>query len=463
MKKNMTAVLLLVCLGAMLLASCGKPTETPTTGMPDHETIKELETAEEQKDALAELKDYISENGAELGVAYLGYNDGTFEEIMDYLGELGLYEECPFVEAMSSDDYFVNRSNELYLVVPAGKTETVRVYEAELNGETYELEKGELLGKSVDGRPFLVACNISETMPNVILETANLEYSPCLSGEDGRLVLADGIYDFSPYADIKEYFGLDNDAYTADGADPIFCGNWFCEVQDGDGELVAMTLDLYVDENAVYAYGIGNNELVEWFGGEWSFDAEKDMILLDMYGGTPEDDEATEELWINPYELKCGFKWDMDYRDDGTYLILTHIEGDSVFPGKSGATFEFTEAYGSAEEDYTYLIGSWGVIAEKSETYLELFDDGSAHYYITKDGVTETDIYGSWHAEAMTLYLSLTVDFDDEMEKPDFMGAYEIMYDGEFLTLSALGDDAFSLTDFMTENGYDSFILCGVG
>ena len=94
----------------------------------------------------------------------------------------------------------------MYLVVPADKTERIRVYCAIPNEETYELEKGELLGESSEGKPFLLLCNVSEIIPNVILETANLNYSPCLSGEDGELVENDAFYDFSPYGRIKEFF-----------------------------------------------------------------------------------------------------------------------------------------------------------------------------------------------------------------------------------------------------------------
>ena len=113
------------------------------------------------------------------------------------------------------------------------------------------------------------------------------------------------------------------------------------------------------------------------------------------------------------------------------------------------------------EDDYTYLIGSWGIISEKSETYLELFPDGSAHYYVIRDGATEIDLYGSWYAEALTLYINL--GWDDSTEDFALFGAYGIMYDGELLTLSILDDFASPLTAFMADNGYDSFILCGVG
>ena len=454
----------------MLFVSCTQENDKPdvknnndvteTDDSQGDKTTSKPDKSEKEDELLTELRKQISDSGAKLGVAYLGYFVETFDDTKDYFKYLGLYEDYPFVEEMELGDLIVNENNEMYLVVPADNKETVKVYDGVLNEETYELEKGELLGEAANGKPFLLLCNVSEIIPNVIISTDTFEYSPCLSGEDGELVENQDIYDFSPYEKIKQYYDIQNG--LADGADPIFCGSWFGESENGDYELMAMNLELYVDGTATYVYGIGNSEPTEWFIGEWSFDAERDMIILDMYGGPPNDYVDSDELFIDPYELKCGFKWDMDYRDDGTYLILTHEEGDPILWGKNGATFEFAEASEpEEEEDYSYLIGSWGIISEKSEIYLELFPDGSAHYYVTRDGVTENDLRGSWHAEALTLYLNF--GWDDSEEAFALSGAYGIMYDGELLTLSILDDFAEPLTAFMAENGYDSFILCGVG
>jgi hypothetical protein len=463
--KKIISLLLVFTLCAMLFVSCTQENDKPdvknnndvteTDDSQGNKTTSKPDKSEKEDELLTELRKQISDSGAKLGVAYLGYFVETFDDTKDYFKYLGLYEDYPFVEEMELGDLIVNENNEMYLIVPADNKETVKVYDGVLNEETYELEKGEILGESANGKPFLLLCNVSEIIPNVIISTGTLEYSPCLSGEDGELVENQDIYDFSPYEKIKEYYDIQNG--LADGADPIFCGSWFGESENGDYELMAMNLELYVDGTATYVYGVGNSEPTEWFMGEWSFDPDRDMILLDMYGGPPNDYEDSDELFIDPYELKCGFKWDMDYRDDGTYLILTHEEGDPILWGKNGATFEFAEASEpEEEEDYSYLIGSWGIISEKSETYLELFPDGSAHYYVTRDDVTEKDLRGSWHAEALTLYLTLG-------ENEALMGAYGIMYDGELLTLSILDDFAEPLTAFMAENGYDSFILCGVG
>lgn len=59
----------------------------------------------------------------------------------------------------------------------------------------------------------------TEIVPNVIISTDSFDYRPCLSGTDSTLVTEDGVYDFSTYEEILEYFGI------ANGADSIFCGS----------------------------------------------------------------------------------------------------------------------------------------------------------------------------------------------------------------------------------------------
>ena len=465
-------LVLVLCLAPF--ASCTAKDGNTDIENNDGETVVNTKDPEDQEDppepadnkedaSLDSLRKQISNSGAVLGVAYLGYFHGTFDETKDYMKQLGLYDAYPFVETLELDDIIVNENNEMYLVVPADKTERIRVYCAIPNEETYELEKGELLGESSEGKPFLLLCNVSEIIPNVILETANLNYSPCLSGEDGELVENDAVYDFSPYGRIKEFFDIQNG--LADGADPIFCGSWIGEAENGDAELMTMCLSLYVDKTANYVYGIGNSEPVEWFSGEWDYDAENDLILLDLFGGPPNDYLDSDALYIDPYDLECGFSWDMDYRDDGTYLVLTHRQGDPILYGKNGATFEFAMIEEEYEETYTYLIGSWGIISEKKETYLEIFDNGDAHYYVVCDGITEKDFYGTWYADDLTLSLSLYEHSENGeiIDEPAvFFGDYGISYDGEFLTLSLIAEATDPLTTFMEENGYDSFLLCGV-
>lgn len=455
-------------MGMFWLTLCDKGEVSDTT--PDSDTVNDVENPsknseknEEMEDAsLTELRKVISDNDAELGIAYLGYNSGGFDDIKKYLDEASIYELYPFAKDVDGDSFYSTENSELYLVVPAEST-TVEIYSGVLNEEEYQLEKNELVGKAENGKPFLLGCNVSEVIPNVILSVGDFEYVPFISGMDGRLVPNDEVYDFSPYELIMEYFGVEI-GEISDGESAAFCGFWMGEAEDGDYVVNTLSLTLSVDGTAEYIYGIGNSEPTEGFEGTWSYDANRDMILLDMYG-TPFDDSLdSDEKYADPRTIECGFKWYIDYRDDGKYLVLTHEEGDTILWGKNGATFELYDM--SVSDDYTYLIGSWGVISEIKETYLEIFDNGDAHYYVVSDGTTEKDFYGTWTAEALTLSLNL-YEYSGNSgiigEPAVFFGEYGISYDGEFLTLSLIAEATEPLTAFMEENGYEQFILCGVG
>jgi hypothetical protein len=89
------------------------------------------------------LRKVISDNNAELGIAYLGYNSGSFDDIKKYLGEMALYELYPFIKDIDADSFYETESNELYLVVPANKEATVEVYSGVLNEEEFELDDGD--------------------------------------------------------------------------------------------------------------------------------------------------------------------------------------------------------------------------------------------------------------------------------------------------------------------------------
>lgn len=217
MKKRLTSVIIcLLCAFATL--SCGKsktPSDTPeypaqntdqTDKQQEDQAKKEETKIEEIEDAsLAALREIVSENKAVLGIGYMGYTTGDLAAIKSYLGNIADY---PFINDIGSDSFFETDSNELYLVIPADKEATVKIYKAVLDENTYKLKKGELLGEVSDGKPFILSCNISEIMPNVILSTDTFDYSPCLSGMDGTLVIAEGIYDFSPYNKIKEHLSI---------------------------------------------------------------------------------------------------------------------------------------------------------------------------------------------------------------------------------------------------------------
>ncbi len=211
---------IVVLLAALMLASCNGKEENKSDGAIADDGLADINRTENQKSdvgeeepkpedsSLEELRETLLQNEAVLGVAYLGYTDGTFDDITVYLEQLGLHEKYPFVKAFESGDFVSLESNELYLVVPASEDACIGVYGAKLNENSYMLEKDGLITEMKDGKPFILACNISEIVPNVVLETDQLLYSPSLSGMDGSVVTAEGIYDFSLYEEINGYFGF---------------------------------------------------------------------------------------------------------------------------------------------------------------------------------------------------------------------------------------------------------------
>lgn len=226
--KRLLFLALALCTVAAPLAACADPvseetsavTESAesvdTTAVTEAPEVTESEETDpvtepavaEDEPSLVDLRKELTASGADIGIAYLGYCDGAFADIETYLGELGLYELYPFTADLTSDSLIENGAGELYLVVPESGDVSVKVYSAVMNTESYETEKGELLGESAEGEPFIVNCGVSEVMASVIIETAELTYAPCISGEDGSLITVDGVYDFSPYEAVKEYFGL---------------------------------------------------------------------------------------------------------------------------------------------------------------------------------------------------------------------------------------------------------------
>ena len=127
-----------------------------------------------------------------LAVAYLGF--GTdFASYMAGSDTYGRYlKEYPFLADIPRERWLNAGGYELYALVPADSSCTVSVC-SYIVDETndYHGAAGDLLWQTREGDPFLLLCNVSEIMPNVIVlvEDENgeiiLEYSPGLSMKDG--------------------------------------------------------------------------------------------------------------------------------------------------------------------------------------------------------------------------------------------------------------------------------------
>ncbi len=198
----MSKVLPVVLLSAWLAMSVVGCSET----IPPKETeaVKtEAETSVPSETILETLRKNLGED-AFCAVSYLGYEDGSYYDVMAHIDSLGVWEDFPFAE-VPKENFVSSEGGELYMVIPADRNAVVKVYSAVMDETDYTVKPHTLLAEFTDGDPILLKCNVSEIMPNVVLEITSdgttYTYIPCLSGRDGHLVSAEGVVDFSSYED----------------------------------------------------------------------------------------------------------------------------------------------------------------------------------------------------------------------------------------------------------------------
>ena len=168
--------------------------------MPD---IKELDT--------------LRENGEMLGFWYIGYAEpymddiGSWRELYRLIFDVtGMSMKVRWLNSIPSDCFVSSEGGqELYLLLPSDIHGCVTISERVFNETTGELEEGRELFRQEDHlRPVLLKCNRSEIMPDVLVRVTDsggelLEWSPCISGMDGRVVTANdtqkAIRDFTDY------------------------------------------------------------------------------------------------------------------------------------------------------------------------------------------------------------------------------------------------------------------------
>ncbi len=348
-------MMILVGLVLVFLTGCGDlipqggadtETSSQTTTSPDNkDTTSQTTTSPDNKDTTSQtttsqdtgkhtdphLDNFRGVLGANdfCAAAYLGYLDGSYYEILAHIEDLGVLEAFPFLE-IPKENYIGMVGGELYVIVPADPDATVTVCSAVLDEADYTVTAGQQLAYFTGGAPILLKCNVSEIVPNVVLQITvdgkTTTYSPSLSGENGQLVQTEGVYDFSPY-DVL----FDDTEDEAGSAVGVFCDKWLTTERNPAGDPVVMLLNLLPDGTAEYAYGIANSEFSEKYAGTWSYDAQKDMLRLVL-------EEVQNDENAGPVrKLNCAFTWEID----DIYFKLTHVEGDELLDGLWGGTFLF--------------------------------------------------------------------------------------------------------------------------
>ena len=227
---------------------------------------------------LERVRRQIAESGDTCAVGYLGYYDGTYDDLSLYFHYLGLLEKYDFLLDVDKEHFIDREGYELYLVVPAMEASSLVVNEYLLSEyEPVEAGPGNELGRYTDGKPVLLRGNISEVVPNIYFEAENpdgafIGYNPSLSGRDGSLNIVDGILDLTPY----EKLGIVKEPVEGEE----FTGIW--SVVEPDRFVDTLSLN----NNGECFFSIIDDEgsIVVSYSGWWEmFDGELNIALWEDY------------------------------------------------------------------------------------------------------------------------------------------------------------------------------------
>ncbi len=447
--KKFICLFLALAMCFALLAGCDRliDMDPPPESEPEESTTESTAPSTTEKapvaDPMSELQEQLFEEGCLCAVAYLGVCEGNFIDIQDYLQNSGLTEALPLLQELTSESFIEAEGMELYLVVPRQDV-GITVYEQVLDEETYELTWGSSLYVGFEAEPLLLRGNISDIVPNLGLfiegqggET--MEYSPCLSLENGLLAQNPMICDISPYETIPGGF----DGPAVGDADSCI-GSWYAEVPGAEGETLLLELILNYEGVASYGYGPVGEEFYEYFQGTWWHDDEG-TLCLSLHGGNLYDAELQ-------YDFYGEFLWDYAFHS----LSLAHTDGDSLIRGLEGSELCFTSSSRYA------LVGLWTAcqvdFATESYLYqdLELLSDGTC-FFLTHDGqgTTYSAYEGTWSESGgeIDLYMEMYSGSDYQEETSQALaGCYHAVIDADgWLLLRLLDGDA--LTQYMYDCG----------
>ena len=102
-------------------------------------------------------------------------------------------------EKYFNENFLLYETNgeELYFIVPIQKNVTMNIYSAVM--EEADIVKDKLIAST--NKPFILKCNVSDIIPNIIIEIKQnnivYEYSPSISLKDGSLYVNEHVMDIS--------------------------------------------------------------------------------------------------------------------------------------------------------------------------------------------------------------------------------------------------------------------------
>lgn len=224
LKKSKILAMLLTLTLLFSMSACGdsengnpeipEPPETPDVQPPNETT---------EPDCVM-IRQVMIDTTDLAAAAYLGYFDMGYDDLKSYLEDNGFLENHPFIADIPHANYIEHEGGELYCIVPADENAKVKVYEWVISeANDYMGEPGDLIYENHCGAPILLKGNMSEGMPNMMVQITDsegnvLEYIPSVSMMDGTLtkpMTLPTIYDFTPYDALGYEYGFTVDHLTA--------------------------------------------------------------------------------------------------------------------------------------------------------------------------------------------------------------------------------------------------------
>ena len=341
-KLKLLAALLALTVG---LAGCGAGTASTPGSTPSSKPKKMLDgdgmTAPstqtqdyEEPEDVTYMRLLAGEDEYRACVLYLGGSYEITTDVQQVLdSQQGLRELWGFVYDIPEDHWVTSPEGgcDLYCIFPQDPDSTLFVYEATLTDDAENpLQRGKQLYYSEDGQPILLLCNISDIAPNTEVELypstgEELVWSPFLSGENGHVVEAEGVCDFTIYPE-----GDDWETITSPWS---LEGNWLETARDTDEGYFETDP---ADADAMCFLPVDG----ETEGDQLPFTAsyitpypELNVEEADLFyhEGTPEVPFQTNQEWYATFTGEDGSRYAVTLEDENTLALKFYLEGEESY------------------------------------------------------------------------------------------------------------------------------------
>lgn len=342
LKEKWICNLILVLLLILSVTGCGKK-ETASKEKTDRVKVEKI-TQEDSKPQVSEAKQSLQtfqknleRSHIMLAAAFLGYANESrplSEQVQTLLEKGGYADAYPFLTEITEDHIVSYDGSEVFVIVPQSTECAVTVESVEWD-ENWENQVKESRYKKDKAVPFVVKCNRSELIYNLIITltkgTERFTYSPMLNLMDGTMLAenldGEGIYDFTRYGQVDiPIYPVEGDTGDPEGygEGPGLNGNWLSgELKDQSGQNITYGMKFGDDRYFEFQYGQMGRDIQKWTG---TFEV----------AGLNDNGEYQVNYTLNtPEGERTGeFIVEMHYEE----MYVTERSGDAIFPFTDGSS-----------------------------------------------------------------------------------------------------------------------------